>query len=73
MLDERQLSTELYKFVKDGRERRNSGKPTPYAGNTVAHMLSCVGWVQEDLRLALMRKDESYCFGQALYDTERAP
>jgi len=71
MLTESEISNELYRFVKEGKESRQTGTPSKYAGNTVAHMLGCVGWVQEDLRLALMRKDEDYCHGQALMEARQ--
>lgn len=65
-LDEKKLSAILYKFVEEGRQSRLNGTQNNYNADTVGHTLSIVGWVYEDLRLALMRKDESYCHGQAL-------
>lgn len=69
MMDEKQLSTALYAFVKEGAQNRRDGAVNRYGGNTVAHMLSAIGWVQEDLRLALKAASPTYhkqqeAFGQ---------
>lgn len=60
MLDEKQLSTALYAHIKAGATRRREGGTNPHGGNTVAHMLESVGWVQEDLRLALKEASPRY-------------
>lgn len=68
MLTEQEIADHLYKYIKEGKESRANGTPNKYAAHTIGHALSCAGWLTEDLRLALMRKDESYCHGQALFE-----
>ena len=57
--DNRELSTDLYAYIKEGAALRNNidGSTNRYPGNSVAHMLSATGWFTEDLRLALIKAD----------------
>lgn len=57
MMNEKQLSASLYKYIKEGAQLRKDGGICKHAGNTVAHMLSTQGWLTEDLRQALIKAD----------------
>ena len=70
-MTEKEICTALYKFVKEGHALRLSGGACPYAGNTLAHMLSAIGWVSEDLRQALMRADPRYGAEQRAFDQRK--
>ena len=63
-MDESELSKRLYAFIKEGAHARINGTRCPYAINTVATMLHSVGWVQEDLRQALIRANPAYAASQ---------
>ncbi len=71
-MTEKEISDRVYQMIQEGRDSRANDTPNKYAANTLGHMMGCVGFVYEDLRLALMRKDESYCHGQAIYDEAKA-
>ena len=60
MLTEKQVYDWLAAQISAGAKRRRTGEPTPHSGQSVQHMLECVGWVQEDLRLALKAADPVY-------------
>lgn len=53
-----------YAVVREGRQARIDGTPAKYPSNSVLNVLYIVGWVQEDLRIALMRVDPIYRAGQ---------
>ncbi len=72
MLTEKEVSDHVYKLIQEGRANRANGTPNKYAADTLGHLMGCVGFVYEDLRLALMKKDESYCFGQAVFEQSKA-
>ena len=59
-MTEKEICAKLYEFIKEGEALRLSGGVNPHPGNTLAHMLSAVGWVHEDLRQALMVASPSY-------------
>ena len=64
VMDEREITNYLYGIIKEGMEARRTGARCKY--NTgLKHMLHSVGWVREDLRIALMRSDPSYAASQA--------
>lgn len=63
-LTERQICDQLYKWQKEGALNRNNGKPCPYKGNTIAHMMHSSGWLTEDLRIALIKADPKYAASQ---------
>lgn len=71
-MTEKEICAKLYEFIKEGASTRISGEANRYEGNTLSHMLCCVGWVQEDLRQALMAADPAYgaeqrFFGKSLH------
>lgn len=69
MVNEREICDRLYAFVKEGSRLRKSGGPCQHAANTIAHMLSSIGWVQEDLRQGLMKSDpDGYGAEQKRFD-----
>lgn len=70
-MTEKDVSDKVYAMIQEGRDSRANVISNKYAANTLGHMLGCVGWVYEDLRIALMRKDESYCFGQVIYERSK--
>jgi hypothetical protein len=53
-----------YTVVKEGQQARIDGTPAKYPPLSVLNVLYIVGWVQEDLRIALMRVDPVYRAGQ---------
>lgn len=55
-----ELSDDLYKFVKQGERQRAAGTSAIHSPYSVAVMLNVVGWVHEDLRLALKKADPKY-------------
>lgn len=59
-MTEVEMSAKLYAWQKEGMACRRNGGSTPYAGNTVAHAMHSSGWLQEDLRIALMKADARY-------------
>lgn len=67
-MTEQEICEHLYAFVRDGARSRRNGTGNRYKGGSLAHVLSSIGWVQEDLRLALMRSDINYCMGQAAHE-----
>lgn len=78
-LSEEEICAELHKVITEGKKLRRLGGNNRYAGNSLYHMLTCVGWVYEDLRIALMKASPAYLvsqerFGQGLthLEAERA-
>lgn len=69
-LTEREIINWCYAKIKEGIAARQDPAfgPSPYPGNTLAHMLSAEGWLREDLRIALMNAKPSYLWGQATHD-----
>ena len=54
----------LHAAFKAGAKQRRDGTPTPYPARGLLSQVSTYGWVQEDLRLALMKADPAYRKGQ---------
>lgn len=64
-LTEKQINNRLYLWQKEGMVARRTGDFCPYAGNTIAHAMYSSGWLQEDLRIALMEASPIYRATQA--------
>ena len=68
-MDEKEVCSRLYEYFKEGSQNRLSGRSNKHPGNSLAHMLSSFGWVQEDLRQALMKADPRYGEEQRRFDS----
>lgn len=65
----------LHAVFKAGAQARRDGTPTPYPANNLLGQIHSYGWVQDDLRLALMKADPVYRANQeasAQYQARRA-
>lgn len=58
----------MHAIFKAGAKARRAGTDNPYPGHSILHQLFVYGWVQEDLRLALMNKDPAYREQQERFD-----
>ncbi len=68
-LTEREVATWCYAVVKEGAAARANGTPCPYPSTReLQSMLHSVGWVQEDLRLALIKADPVYRANQEAFE-----
>lgn len=68
MDSEKDLAAWAYSKIREGAQRRVTGAPNRYAGNTLAHLLSAQGWLTEDLRQALMKANPVYAVSQAAFE-----
>ena len=50
----------IHAIFKEGARARRTGTVNPYPGGSLFGQIHCYGWVQEDLRLALMDAKPSY-------------
>lgn len=57
-------SDRMHAIFKAGAKARADNTCNPYPGKSLLGQLHIYGWVQEDLRLALMRADPVYRAGQ---------
>lgn len=64
MLSEQQVRDWIYAKLREGERNRRVGGVNNHPGNSLAHMLVAYGWVKEDLRLALIKSNETYALGQ---------
>lgn len=68
-----EIADALYAIFKGGAAARRAHTSTPYAAaERLKSMLHSFGWVQEDLRLALMKHDPNYRTGQVAFDMAEA-
>lgn len=68
-LTEREVATWCYAVVKEGAAARVSGASCPFpAKQELRSMLHSIGWVQEDLRQALMKADPVYRANQEAFE-----
>lgn len=58
----------LHAIFKAGAKSRRNGTTNPYPGGSILGQIFTYGWVQEDLRLALMIKDPVYREQQERFD-----
>lgn len=58
----------LHAIFKAGAKSRREGTTNPYPGGSLLGQIHNYGWVQEDLRLALMAKDSAYREQQERFD-----
>lgn len=63
-LNERELCDKLYAWHKEGQQARRDMAPCPYPANSVASLQFSAGWLQEDLRLALIKASPAYAATQ---------
>jgi hypothetical protein len=54
----------MYLYVREGIEGRRTGASNKHPADTIAYFLSAQGWLQEDLRITLMRSNPTYEAGQ---------
>lgn len=59
------LTDAVYRIICEGARSRADLSANPYAADTVQYLLHVQGWLQEDLRLALIASSPSYAAGQA--------
>jgi hypothetical protein len=59
---------QAYAICKEGMLARRDGSPAKYSPYSVENVLYITGWVQEDLRLALMAVDPVYRAGQQRFE-----
>lgn len=59
------LVDEMYRITREGARCRADGGTNPYPPNSVQSFLHSGGWLQEDLRLALIEAKPSYARSQA--------
>lgn len=64
MLSEQEVRGWIYARLQEGERNRRMGRINNHGGNSLSHMLVSYGWVKEDLRLALIKSNESYALGQ---------
>jgi hypothetical protein len=55
---------QLYRWHKEGAAARRNGTGNPYRANTVAYYAHSGGWLQEDLRQALIQASPKYAASQ---------
>ena len=51
----------VFGLLAEGEENRREGTANKYAGGDVRHVIASYGWVREDLRLALEKKNDAPC------------
>lgn len=66
-MTEEETCTAAYAIIKEGIACRQNGIANRYPANTMRHMLSSIGWLQEDLRIALMKANPVYRQGQTVF------
>lgn len=66
-MTEKETCDLVYTMIKEGIETRRNGTANKHPANTLRHMLSATGWLQEDLRITLMKANPTYAQGQASY------
>lgn len=59
------LVDEMYRITREGARCRADGGTCPYPHGSVQGFLHTSGWLQEDLRLALIEAKPSYAESQA--------
>lgn len=51
----------VHEIIEGGRQARRTGAACPWLlSDRLRTMLHCTGWLYEDLRLALLKRDPSY-------------
>lgn len=63
-LTEKQIVEKLYVWQKEGVKSRQDLTPNPYKPNTLCSFMHTNGWLQEDLRIALMEANPTYEISQ---------
>lgn len=72
-MTEHEICEYLNRVFKAGAAARRDGSNIPYAATEeLKSMIHIFGWVQEDLRLALMKADPIYRIGQLAYEIANA-
>lgn len=70
MMEERDIVDKLYVWEQQGAAARHDGSACPHRGGSLAAFMHSGGWLKEDLRCALMRKDRGYCLDQARHENK---
>lgn len=65
------IMNKLVTVYREGVKAHLDGTANPYPGNTINHTVHCWGWVNEDLRQALMKANPQYREQQERFDARK--